>query len=134
MWDAGDPVHLTKTAYGEIGAHIASLSGDGEAVRSCVRPRLESIVPTSETSGKGNKGNVATPLWVTGQVGRPPGGGGRGRGRSLGSYTWVRGASAHHGRGAGGANLIHNVSRGRIFKAPRGSFRARYAGGHRGRR
>jgi len=66
VWTVGDPVHLTKAAYSKIGAHIVSQIGDGELVPSCVRPRLESIGPTGASGGRGNKGNLATPLWVIG--------------------------------------------------------------------
>ena len=51
--------------------HIVSYIGDGEPAHSCIQPRLESIVPTGASIGRGNKGNLATPLWVTSQAGRP---------------------------------------------------------------
>jgi hypothetical protein len=97
VWSAGDPVHLSKAAYGELGAYIAATAGGCDTGRQLFRPRLESIIPTNAAGsiGKGVRGNFSTPLWVTGQAGRAASGWGRGRGRGRPcQYVWVQGATA----------------------------------------
>jgi hypothetical protein len=88
LWGVTDPVHLTAEAYMEIGAAIVAQSGGDSSGRPGKRPRLESIVPAhySGHGGRGIRGNVRAPLWVTGQaaIGAPTFRGGRGRARGGG--------------------------------------------------
>jgi hypothetical protein len=128
VWSAGDPVHLTKAAYEEIGAYIAASAGGCDAGRPLFRPRLESIIPTNAAGsiGKGVRGNVSTPLWVSGQVGRaaPSRIRGRGRGRP-GHYVWVRGDVG---------DPIRSIRGGSVHKPSRGHFPFSYQNRGRGAR
>jgi hypothetical protein len=127
VWSAGDPVHLSKTAYGELGAYIAAAAGGCDPGRQLFRPRLESIIPTNAAGsiGKGVRGNFSTPLWVTGQAGRMgPGrswGRGRGRGRP-GQYVWIRGTTDRGGSG----DPFRSLRGGNVHKPPRERFQRGY--------
>jgi len=93
IWQDRDPVHLTDTAYMEIGMVLLCGIDDDEDVFQPPkkRQRLESIVPVVPAKPE----NVAkTPLptagWLTGRLTEPKRGGQRG--------CWSRGG----GRGNGG--------------------------------
>ena len=75
VWQAEDPVHLSADAYKEIGSAILTSNGGVEApARPAKRPRLESVIPshTGGAGGRGIRGNVRAPLWITGQASLPP--------------------------------------------------------------
>jgi len=75
VWQSEDPVHLSADAYKEVGSAILTSNGVGESTsRPAKRPRLESVIPShfSGVSGRGIRGNVRAPLWITGQASLPP--------------------------------------------------------------
>ena len=75
VWQSEDPVHLSADAYKEMGSAILTTNGAGETpARPAKRPRLESVIPShfSGVGGRGIRGNVRAPLWISGQASLPP--------------------------------------------------------------
>ena len=69
IWSSGDPVHLTKTAYGDVAAALVGKLNNtgGDKAVSTTRKRIESVVTRVQTPIK----SVPTPGWILGDCAGP---------------------------------------------------------------
>ena len=97
IWKEGDPVHLTKTAYGDIAEHLVSIirGGDGNDSVELPRKQLESVFTRSAADPAQNP----LPGWLVGgnQGGQRSSGQARG---ALGGLSYNRGRGGGRGKPA----------------------------------
>ena len=116
VWAEGDGVHLSETAYEEMGSLLAASEEPSESLTG-KRPRLESVVP-GRVAKRHRGGTINPSPWVMGNTpSETPRGGGRGR-------SWYGGRGGIRGRG------------GRALRGAGPSYRAGWRGsrGRAGRR